>query len=109
MSRAFIVDSTVDSTHEVELEDLFNGVARPGLYEAMREMAQLSQEALNEMRRHAGDVPKSCLPVFLPLAVLPLYQKRYLARKDHPFRERVEVPAFRLQWRFLTAQWRGRI
>lgn len=95
--------------HEVELEDLFNGVARPGLYEAMREMAQLSQEALNEMRRHMGDVPKSCLPVFLPLAVLPLYQKRYLARKDHPFRERVEVPAFRLQWRFLTAQWRGRI
>lgn len=96
--------------HEVELEDVVNGVARPGLHAAMREMATMARDLLEEAREMlATKEARPALPVLLPLAALPLYLKPLLSADYDPFKERVEVAAFRLQWRLLRAQWRGRV
>lgn len=101
---------TLLEAHEVELEDVVNGIARPGLHAAMQEMAGKARDLLEEVRETlATKEARPALPVLLPLATLPLYLQPLLRADYNPFKERVEVPAFRLQWRLLRAQWRGRI
>lgn len=96
--------------HEVMLEDIFGGIARPGLHAAMREMADMSRGDFEDARQIlSAKEARAVLPVVLPLATLPLYYKQLLPAAYDPFKEKVDVAAFRLQWRLMRAQWRGRV
>lgn len=89
--------------HGALVETFANGLlTQPGLA-ALAHMRTWAADHESKARAALAKLPAVVWPAFVPLAVVPLYLRRMEKLRD-PFRESVEVAAWRRQW----AMWRFR-
>ena len=93
--------------HDLDPHGLLQGRMSDALRGAMREVGTLARERLASAR--GTKLPAAILPALLPASLCDRYLDIMLADGFDPFRERVEVSAFRRQLRLMGRKWRGRI
>jgi 15-cis-phytoene synthase len=92
----------VAKRHGVKPKDVFAGRGDAALEAALAELRGIARGHYEEYDRAAAELPRSLAPVFLPLALVPLYLNRLERSRRRPFRL-IAVPQWRRQW----ALWRA--
>jgi phytoene synthase len=84
--------------HGVKMEDILAGQATPELRSALSELRDHIRAHLRAYRQLAASMATDVAPVFLPLAVVPLYLSRMERRGYDPLKTTITVPQWRRQW-----------
>jgi phytoene synthase len=91
----------------LSIEDLFSGVADPGLPVLIAELAQAARTHFRAVAE--GRVSRKILPALLPGALVPLYLRVLTRPGFDPFRDPTDVAVHRRQLAMLRAMIRSRI
>jgi phytoene synthase len=81
--------------HGARVEDVFATRATAEVRAALTEMRELARSHFDAYTAHRASLPAVVAPAFLPVALVPIYLKRF--RGANPFR-RGEVAQWRRQW-----------
>jgi phytoene synthase len=93
--------------HDVDPHRIFAGEMSEGLRAIINDMAARARALLAEARR-GERLPRELLPALLPASLCDRYLNLMTAPGFDPFRDTVEVPAFRRQLRLVRRSLAGR-
>ncbi|TBW34282.1 phytoene/squalene synthase family protein [Siculibacillus lacustris] len=97
------VPAEILERHRVDPATILAGRTTPGLLAALADVRARAREALAETRRLAATIPRSAVPLFLPVALVEPWLDRMDRPGYDPFRSVVELPQWRRQWRMWRA------
>ncbi|GAB4367587.1 MAG: squalene/phytoene synthase family protein [Kiloniellaceae bacterium] len=92
----------------VDLQDLFELRASPGLRRVAGILMDAAAEHLAAARRVAKEVPRAALPALLPARLADLYLKQLSKAGNDPLSPAATAPAPGRVWRLAWGNWRGR-
>jgi phytoene synthase len=88
-------------THDVDPHQILAGEMSNGLSAIIRDVAKIARQHLVRARVSMPRAGRAVLPALWPASLCDAYLKRLMAEPFNPFRDVVEVPAFRQQMRLL--------
>jgi len=91
------------SRHQVARESLLNGETSLPLLNALKELRDKARQHYKELDRLLSSLPKAVQPIFLPLILADAYLAQMDRHDYDPFRTRVELSQFKLQWKLWRA------
>ena len=91
------------SRHNVDAAKVFKGETTSELQAALKEMREHVRHHLQRVREASDDVPKICLPAFLPLTLITPYLNELQEPGFDPLKQVAEISQLRRQW----IMWRG--